>query len=206
MNKPLSCIVATITLFVLLNAKAKCDDEVVFEDRFEQTLAEGWNWIKETKDAWRLDDGGIEFRVRGKDNVLARELPNVSDGPFAVEVTVTSVPQPTKQYEQGGFAWFHDGKQRFKYVKERIDGKVYVFPGKKEMPAVTVQLRIEVRGEKFAASFRPNAKGEYIEAFSGSLPNKGEGKHQIALMCYNGPADAEHWMRFDDFRIVKLSK
>ena len=86
-----------------------------------------------------------------------------------------------------------------------IDGKVYVFPGKKAMSAATVQLRIEVRGEKFTALFRANAKGKYEKAFSGSVPNKGKGKHQIAVMCYQGPGDAEHWMRFDDFRVVKLA-
>jgi hypothetical protein len=105
---------------------------------------------------------------------------------------------------EGGFAWFHGGKQHFKYVKELIDGKLYVFPGKKEMPAATVQLRIEVRGDKFTASFRPEAQGEYQPAFSGNIPNQGQGKHMVALMCYNGPGDAEHWMSFDDFRIVKL--
>ena len=32
------------------------------------------------------------------------------------------------------------------------------------------------------------------------------GKDEISIQCYNGPADAEHWIRFDDFRITPLEK
>jgi hypothetical protein len=204
--RALPVLVLSLSLSAALLGPACAEEEVLFEDRFTEKLADGWTWIKETPDAWRLRDGALEFRVRGRDNELARELPDTGDGPFAVEVTLTSLPQPTRQFEQGGYSWRHENKQAFKYVKELIDGKTYVFPGKKELSTATVQLRIEVRGEKFTALYRPDAKGEYQPAFSGTLPNKGAGKHLIALMCYNGPNDAEHWMRFDDFRIVKLSE
>ena len=52
----------------------------------------------------------------------------------------------------------------------RIDGKVYVFPGKKPMDAKTVQLRLVVDGDKVVAQYRPDAQGEFLTAFEGPLP------------------------------------
>jgi len=195
----------TVLAAVVVSASAARSESVVFSDSFDGKLADGWRWVKQKKDAWRFNEVGLEFRVAGKDNVLARVLPEGDKGPYAVEVTLTSLPQPTRQYEQGGFTWLHKGRQVFKYVKERIDGKLYVFPGKKPMTAATVQLRLDVRGDKITAKFRPDAKGEWQEAFSRKTPT-GEGEHLIGIMCYNGPQDAEHWMRFDNFRIVRLGE
>ncbi len=196
----------TLACFIASPASA-AEPEVIFTDSFDGKLAREWTWIKQNDKAWRIKDGALELRVMpGVDNIPAVALPDASAGPYAVEVTLTSVPAPTQQYEQVGFAWFHEGKQRFKYVKERIDGKLYVFPGKKPMDKATVRMRIEVRGEKFTAKYQPDAKGELLTAFDGKLPGGGKGKHQVGLHCFHGPKDAEHWIRCDDFRIVKLKK
>jgi hypothetical protein len=29
-------------------------------------------------------------------------------------------------------------------------------------------------------------------------------EEQVSIQCYNGAADVEHWIRFEDFRIVKM--
>jgi hypothetical protein len=51
------------------------------------------------------------------------------------------------------------------------------------------------------AQYRPDAKGEFQTAASGKLePGKDE---KVSLQCYQGPADAAHWMRFSDFRILQ---
>jgi regulation of enolase protein 1 (concanavalin A-like superfamily) len=121
-------------------------------------------------------------------------------------VTLTSVQPPSEQYEQAGLGWYLDGKLAFKFVKERIDGKVYVFPGKKEMDAATVQLRLVVRAGKVTAQYRPDAKGDFQTAFAADAPQSGKARAQIGLMCFHGPKDSEHWIRFDDFRIVRLSE
>jgi len=183
------------------------DPQVLFVDRFEGKLADGWVWLKQDDKAWRFRDGGLEFRVlAGQVNVLARTVPDSADGPFAVEVTLTSEPQPTRQYEQVGFFWYANGKPGPKFVKELIDGKPYVFPGKKEMAEATVQLRLVIEGKKFTGQYRPAAKGDYLTASSGDVPPAEKGKLQIAIACHNGPADAEHWVRCNDFRIVKLPR
>ncbi|MBL7134248.1 MAG: hypothetical protein ISS78_09130, partial [Phycisphaerae bacterium] len=123
-------------------------------------------------------------------------------GSFAIEVTVTNAVKPTNQYEQAGITWYKDGKPVFKLVKELVNGKLIIVPGAKPMAAATVQLRLIVTADTWTAQFRPDAKGDFKTAATGKLP--APGKDEVSIQCYNGPADAEHWIRFDDFRIRQL--
>jgi regulation of enolase protein 1 (concanavalin A-like superfamily) len=136
-------------------------------------------------------------------NALVREAPDRSKGKFAIEVTVTNTVRPTRQYEQAGITWYVDGQPVFKLVKELIDEKLYIIPGRKAMPAKSVQLRLIVTADSYTAQFRPDGKGEFQTAAAGAL--KAPGKDQVSIQCYNGPEDAEHWICFDDFRILQLS-
>jgi hypothetical protein len=36
---------------------------VVFEDKFDTKLGDGWAWLRENTKAWRIRDGGLEIRV-----------------------------------------------------------------------------------------------------------------------------------------------
>ena len=57
-------------------------------------------------------------------------------------------------------------------------------------------------GNSWAAQFRPDNNGEYQTAATGDLP--APARDEVSVQCYHGPAEAEHWIRFDDFRILKL--
>lgn len=179
---------------------------VVFEDRFDGKLKEGWTWLREDPKAWRVKDGGLEIRVQpGKaatvKNALVRDVPERGAGAWAFEVTLTNAAEPTQQYEQAGLTWYRDGKPVFKLVKELVDGKVVIVPGKTPVAGATVQLRLVVRGDRYTALYRPDGKGEWKTAAAGNFP-PGK-KDQVSLQCYDGPPDAEHWMRFTDFRILR---
>ncbi len=183
-------------------------DRAVFEDCFGDKLAEGWTWLREHPQAWRIREKTLEIRVvpgvaRTVKNALVRAAPDRNQGKFAIEVTVTNTTRPTRQYEQAGITWYHDGKPVFKLVKELIDGKTWIIPGKRPMPAGTVQLRLIVTADGWTAQYRPDGKGEFQTAAKGKLPPPGDDR--VSIQCYNGPADAEHWIRFDDFRIIQLS-
>ena len=52
-----------------------------------------------------------------------------------------------------------------------------------------------------AVVFEEN-NGEYQTAATGDLP--APASDEVSIQCYHVPADAEHWIRFDDFRILKL--
>lgn len=196
-----------ITLSLMHNPVNADKQEVIFEDGFDGKLAAGWSWIGGDKAKHRVTNKGVEVHHQSFQTGLKRELPSRAKGAFAVEVTLTSLSAPKQQYEQAGLMWFIDGKTKFKFVKERIDGDLYMYPGKKPMTTATVQMRLEVRGEAFTALYQPDGKGEYKEAFSGKLPAAEAGKKEvIGLICFHGPQDAEHWIRWDGFRIVKLGE
>ncbi len=183
-------------------------DQVVFEDGFETKPGEGWTWLRENAKAWRIREGALEIHVEpgvahNVKNALVRPAPDRSKGTYAIEVTVTSNTKPTQQYEQAGITWYHNGKPVFKLVKELVRGKLLIIPGAKPMDSKSVQLRLIVTANSWTAQYRPDAKGEYLTAAKGRLP--APGKDQVSIQCYNGPPDAEHWIGFDDFRILKLS-
>jgi hypothetical protein len=183
---------------------------VVFEDRFDGKLAEGWTWLREDPQAWRLKDGGLEIRVQpGKaatvKNALVRTIPDRRQGKLLFEVTVSNLSKPIQQYEQAGLTWYHDGKPIFKLVKELVDGKVMIVPGKIPIAEEPVRLQISVTGESYAAQYRLAGETQWRTAGTGKLPAAGRSKDEISLQCYDGPANAEHWMRFTDFRILRTS-
>jgi hypothetical protein len=181
--------------------------KVVFEDRFESKPAAGWKWLRENPQAWRIKNGALEIRVepgvaRTVKNALVRRAPDRSGGRYAIDLTVTNSSKPTQQYEQAGITWYSNGKPVFKLVKELVNGELMIIPGRKPMTSETVQLRLIVTADSFVAQFRPDAKGEFQTAATGKLPPPGNDR--VSIQCYNGPANAEHWIRFDDFRILEL--
>jgi hypothetical protein len=205
MRQPLWVVAALVVLNLPLWA---AEPKVLFEDRFDGKLADGWSWLREDPKTWQFKDGALEIRVEpgvasNVKNALVRKAPDRSKGKVAAEVTITFNSPPTNQYEQAGITWYRDGNPAFKLVHENIDGKTYVIPGKVAAPQKTVQLRLVLTADKYTAQFRPDGQGEFQTVASGPLPAGAD--EQISLQCYQGPANAEHWMRFDDFRIVELA-
>jgi len=195
-----------IVLTPIIKSKAG-RQAVLFEERFDGKLDEGWSWLRENSSAWRLREGALEIRVEpgvahNVKNALVRKAPDRSGGKFAIDVTVTNATKPIRLYEQAGITWYNNGKPVFKLVKELVDGKLMIIPGRKPMTSKTVQLRLIVTSDSFTAQFRPNAEGEFQTAATGKLPAPNNEK--VSIQCYNGPPNAEHWIRFDDFRISRL--
>jgi hypothetical protein len=183
-------------------------ETILFEDRFDGKPTDGWTWLRENPDAWRLRDGALEIRLEPGNantvkNALVRTAPDRGQGKYAIEVTVTMV-HLTQQYEQAGITWYTDGKPVFKLVKELVDGQLIIIPGRPPMDAHTVQLRLKVDGRQWTAQYRPNAEGEFLTAAEGQLPPAG--KDQVSIQGYHGPPDTERWVRFQNFRILRLDR
>jgi hypothetical protein len=182
---------------------------VLFAEKFDERLDESWRWLREDRNAWRVREGALEIRAQPGDantvkNALVRDVPDRSGGkPYAIEVELTNMSPPTEQWEQLGLTWYHDGKPVFKFVKERIDGQTYIFPGKVPLKEKRVQVRLIVEGRKVIGQYRTDEETQYKTAAEAELPPPG-GKDEISLQTYHGPTGAEHWMRFDDFRIVEV--
>ncbi len=202
-------LLPAIVFVVLASNLPGAEPKLLFEDSFQGKLGDGWSWLRENKDAWRIKDNALEIRVEPGvantvKNALQRKAPDRSKTRYAVEVTITFTADPTRQYEQAGITWYHEQKPVFKLVHERIDGDLWIIPGRKPAPKKTVQLRLIVDGRKRIAQFREDLKAEFQTVAEGELPPPGD--DMISLQCYNGPTDAEHWIRFDDFRIVELGE
>jgi hypothetical protein len=179
---------------------------VIFEDKFEDKLADGWTWLRENGEDWRLTEEGLEIRPRPGDansvqNALLLTLPALDDEDLSIEVTVTFTTELTQQYEQAGITWYADGAPAFKLVHERIDEEYFIIPGKVPAPEMTVHLHLELRGNKYVAKFRQDSEKEFRIAAEGEL-NRGA-KNQVSLQCYHGPDQGDHWMRFSNFKITK---
>jgi hypothetical protein len=223
MRTTLSPLIAVVALFSFLAVAAALDrreSAIVFEDRFERdSLAAGWHWQRENRDGWRLRDGRLEIRVepgRGETakNVLWRDAPDRAKGPHAFEVTVTNLAPRTAQWEQAGMILYRGGVPVVKLVKELVDGKRVIVPGEVPMEDETVRLRLVIKGDEYVAQYQPGARGAFKTAAAGhivdgrDIPAAGklsvtEGD-QVSAQCFEGPPDAEHWFRFDDFRITKV--
>lgn len=186
---------------------AAAEGRVLFEDPFDGKLADGWTWLRENPQNWRIREGALEIRVEpgaGQDvkNALVRKAPDRSAGKVAVEVTVTFTASPTRQFEQAGITWYQAGTPRFKLVHELVDGQLVIIPGRAPAPQKTVQLRLVFEGQQYAAQFRPDGQGPFQTVATGTLPLAAD--EQVSIQCYHGPADEEHWIRFDNFRILQL--
>jgi hypothetical protein len=185
------------------------EPKVIFEDTFDGKLADGWTWLRENPATHRIKDRGLEIRVEpgvadNVKNALVRPAPDRAKASYAIEVTITFTAPPTNQYEQAGITWYQKGRPIFKMVHEHVDGNDMMIPGRAPAPEKTVQLRLVVAKETFTAQYRIDAKGEFKTAASGPLA-PGE-EEQLSLQCYQGPPNAEHWIRFENFRITKLDE
>ena len=195
---------------VIMSSASAAEPEVLFEDSFTDRLDKGWTILREQRDAWRLKDGALEIRVQPGDanavkNALLRPAPDRSKGKLAIEVTVSNPTNPTNQWEQAGLTWYHDDKPALKLVKELVDGKILIVPGHVPFDGNTVQLRWLIDNDTWTAQYRADAKGEFKTAATGKLPPR-DANDKISIQCYHGPPDAEHWIRFDDFRILRITE
>lgn len=190
------------------------EPQLVFADSLKGKLGEGWTWLREDSNAWRNTPQGLEIRVQPGDkdtvkNALMRAAPDRARGKYALEVTVEYLSRPTVRFEQGGLTWYRDNKPVGKLVHEFIDGKAYAVAnlppnklGKELAENPLIRLRFIVTKDRYYTQFCPGAAGEFHQLADGNLPAGADEK--ISIQCYNGPANAEHWMRFSDFKILKL--
>ena len=183
-------------------------ETILFQDDFKNGLSPSWSWLREDSNLWRLENGGLEICVQPGladtvINALLCDAPDRREGSYAIEVSVTNHALPTQQYEQAGITFYIDDKPVFKEVKELIDGDIYIIPGKQPMQTKSVRLRLVVTANSWAAQYRPEGASNFTTAASDELASPG--RDQVSLQCYNGPEGSDHWIRFEDFQIKKLS-
>jgi regulation of enolase protein 1 (concanavalin A-like superfamily) len=196
--------------------------EVLFADDFNGKLGEGWSWVREHREAWRVSERGLEVRVEpgnmwgdsnNAKNVLVRPAPDAAQG--ELEISVTFENRPTAQYEQADLVWYYDDSHMVKLGQELVDGKLSIVMGREEkdrtrtvkivpIEAFKVQVRFLVKGNSLRGQFRPAGSDQWQEVGECDLPAPANGKPRISLQFYQGPSDAEHWVRVTEFRVWRM--
>jgi len=202
--------------FDIMQSKKSVNEKIIFEDNFDDKLKEDWSWLRENKEYWRIQDNGLEIRVVPGDentvkNVLLRPAPDRNDGTFAIEITVSNYAHPIQPYEQAGITWYNDGKPVAKLVKELIDppnvphergGNIFIFPGDISIQQEKVRLRLVVSAHLWEAQYHFENRIEFLTAATGEMPIPNN--DHVSIQCFNGPQNAEHWIRFENFQIKNI--
>lgn len=213
-------MVRVLILFsVAASVVAASAAETLFVDDFKGGPKPGWSWVREDNTAWRTTDGGLEIRIQrgnmwgpensGK-NVLVRELPKTEE---AVEISVTVEHNPTEQYEQVDLTAYYDDSHMVKIGEELVDGKLSIVMGREEkdkartiviipLEKKRVELKLKIEGRQVGGFYKPEGAGEWKKAGECDLP--GEGRPKVALQCYQGSDQKEHWAKIQQFRIATV--
>lgn len=211
-------------LLALLTVATCHADEILFQDDFKDKLGEGWSWVREHREGWRVTRRGLEVRVEPGNmwgaannarNVLVRTAPGTAKE--EVEVSVTVENKPTEQYEQVDLVWYYDDSHMVKLGQELVDGKLSIVMGREEndrtrtiaiipLDSFSVRLRFLVKGNRIRGQFRAPDSKDWRNAGECDLPAPAHGKAQISLQFYQGPANAERWARVTEFRVRRVAK
>jgi regulation of enolase protein 1 (concanavalin A-like superfamily) len=196
------------------------EEAVLFEERFGERLGDGWSWVREDADGWKLDKGALVVRASTgglwqKDNntrnILLRKPPKTKDNHYAVEVYVEN--EPTNAFEHAGLVWYCDDDNYAILVKEKVGDKVIVQLvnekegrpkvgfAEKPFPGKGVWLQLEVAGTKAVGRYRATDRDEWQKLGECDLPLKGEPR--VGLLTGYAPKNAEHAARFSGFRVVQ---
>ena len=143
----LGCLFGLMTMPLLAQEK-----EPLFEDEFQGELKEGWSWLRENPKGHRFVDKTLEvlmepFAGDESRNVLLRSAPDRRKGTYQIELYLETPFTFENQFQQVGIFWMQGEKVALKFVRELIDGEMYVFPGKVPIQGREMFLRLTVSGE-----------------------------------------------------------
>jgi regulation of enolase protein 1 (concanavalin A-like superfamily) len=214
--KALVMILAIVCLTSPIHA-----EEALFQDDFKGKLGEGWSWVREHREAWRVTERGLEVRIEPGNmwgpqndarNLLIRPAPDATKG--EIEVSVNFENQPTNQYEQADLVWYYDDSNMVKLGQELVNGKLSVVMGREEndktrtvaiipLASTSVRLRLIAKGNQIRGQFRTPTAAEWRDVGHCPMPAQTNAAAKISLQFYQGSQKAEHWARISEFLILR---
>jgi len=207
-------VLPALTVLLLLPTFVYATETRVFKDTFAEwvgKLQNEWTWLHEVPENWRITKEGLEVRMiptpntsTDVRNILFRQAPRIAEGDFTITLELKSLQPYCSQFQQAGIYWMQGGRTAFKFVMERVDGRLCVVPSYLPLETEHTVLRLRIVGNQAIAEFQPNATGEFREAFRRDLPPRNDETDRVGLQCWHGPADQdkETWIRFMRFEIT----
>ena len=206
-------------------AKSKAESHKL-EEKFDEMGEPKWQAVGLPESDYRLREGALEVRVLAgvdHDDPPRIEFPYSfhTEQTLIAEVRVTLLQPFAAEGEFVGLAALDGKNPEFVGKKEWKEDKLVFSPGyyefigkseeeegdptkyrEKSYPAEdgAGKLRIIVRQGYAHFQVGPNAEGKYLNLFESRIV---DGKLSgFCLYAQGAPKDAEHWVRFDDFRIL----
>lgn len=209
---------ASLALVALL-----VQERSLFEEKFAGKLSDGWTWVREDAGGWKVEGsalrikaqpGKIWYKTKTAKNVLLRKLPAVGtpEAPLTIEVTVDSAPEANS--EQCGLYLQFDDNNFVKIIREHLKGVTKVLLVReqkgipeplppKEEPTSPVRLRLVWAGPKVSGFYKTTT--DWIPVGELEAPAS-EAAPSAALASHGGPAEADRWAKFTEFRVAQAIK
>jgi len=206
--------------------RAPVPETILFEERFDSKLREGWSWVDQKPDAWRLEADRLLVRVEPEsvikdESILTRNLPRTEKPALIVEVCVES--EPTENFENAGISIFHDERNYCALSREYLgtpekgrtslvmgghkDGKKYPY-AIVAWPAERAWLRLIISGGNVTGQARASESDEWktIGQFTEPSDVRRQVPKQVRMAAGLGPKSGEHWAAFTRFRILEAGQ
>ena len=202
-------------------------ETILFEDRFDNGLAAEWQIVGLQVDDYRIRDGGLEMRVApaahtGERPMVKVMLPFTATDIVTASVEVTILDPLTEPNEMAGMCLVDELGPEFCVKKARVDGQLMFAPPRVEFlgkageepdfgkysytyrPATDEAgpLRIIVRQNYAYFQVGPGEDKKYLNFFHSAIRRQTR-LRGFGLTAAGAPEGAEHWVRFDNFRVIR---
>jgi hypothetical protein len=221
-------VVLSIILSGLLSFSLAClGEDVLFEDNFEKGLSDKWQVVGLGEKDYRVRDGALEIRLKPwkakqLQPMLKVDLPFGTADSVVASVDVSVEYETLKRGERAGVSLDDSVGTSFTGRVTNIDGYIVLAPGQVEFIGkpgeegnpgkYTVKywpadkdfgpLRIIVRGHYAHFQVGPSKDGKYQTFFHSAL-RQSNGGLGFGLFAVGESDDADRWVRFDNFRVIK---
>ncbi len=215
-----------ILLAAVADPQLLTPETVIFEDKFESRLREGWSWVDQNPVAWRIEAGKLLVQVEPESakkdqSILTRNFPRTETPALIVEVCVES--EPTENFENAGISIFYDerndcalsreflgppGKGRLSLVMGgHKDGKKYPYAIIAWEPR-QAWLRLVISDGKVTGQARASEteKWQTLGEFDEPSDIRRQVPKQVRLQSGLGPKMGKHWAAYTHFRILEAGR
>jgi regulation of enolase protein 1 (concanavalin A-like superfamily) len=210
-----SGMITNLTTWTIQPAGAPAEQSL-FQDNFAGKLGEGWTWVREQPDAWKVGENGLTMRTltgtlwgetNTAPNLLLRSAPD--DGEFATEVTVAI--RGALDGEQAGLIWYGDDDNYVKLVNE-FKGQPFLLLAREEKGKAKEMGRIPAPDGQVVLRLvshngwvRAEARGAGTDAWEtiGECAGLPVGESRVGVFTHVLPGLTDRSASFRNFRLLQ---